>query len=98
VLRFHLLHHRLIPERSDRAEPDNSAAAFRAKLVPLGADFISARDFMCNTEGCLTRIGDSAADISASDQIHLTEKGSEFLINSVIDRVLGEPLPTGKAQ
>jgi hypothetical protein len=53
---------------------------------------------MCNAEGCLTRIGDSAADISASDQIHLTEKGSEFLINSVIDRVLGEPLPAGKAQ
>jgi peptidoglycan/LPS O-acetylase OafA/YrhL len=98
VLRFHLLHHRLIPERSDRAEPDNSATALRGKLVPLGADFISARDIMCNAEGCLTRIGDSAADISASDQIHLTEKGSEFLINSVIDRVLGEHLPAGKAQ
>ena len=48
---------------------------------------------MCNADGCLTRIGDSAADISASDQVHLTEKGSEYLINSVIDRVLGGSAP-----
>src|SRR5580704_11018610 len=28
---------------------------------------------------CLTRIGDSAKDISASDQVHLTETGAVFL-------------------
>jgi peptidoglycan/LPS O-acetylase OafA/YrhL len=91
VLRFFLLHHRLIPERSDRAEADGSGATLRAKVVPAGAEFISAWDVMCSADGCLARIGDSAADISASDQVHLTEKGSQFLINSVIDRVLGGP-------
>ena len=93
VLRFFLLHHRLIPQRSDRAEPDASGATLRDKVVPAGAEFISAWDAMCNADGCLTRIGDSAADISASDQVHLTEKGSEYLINSVIDRVLGGSAP-----
>jgi hypothetical protein len=53
---------------------------------------------MCNAEGCFIRIGDSAADISASDQVHLTEKGSEFLINAVSDRVLYGPAPAGKAR
>jgi hypothetical protein len=48
---------------------------------------------MCSAEGCLTRIGDEARDISASDQVHLTEKGSVFLIQSVIDQVLGGPAP-----
>ena len=34
-------------------------------------------------------IGDTTADISVSDQVHLTEKGSVFLIQSIIDQVLG---------
>jgi len=88
VLRYFLLHHRLIPERSDRAAADSSGARLREKLVPLGAEFISVWDTMCNADGCLARIGDTAKDISASDQVHLTEKGSVFLIQSIIGNVL----------
>jgi len=44
---------------------------------------------MCNADGCLTRIGDMPEDITASDQVHLTEKGSALLIQSIIDQVLG---------
>jgi hypothetical protein len=90
VLRYFMLHRRLIPERSNRAEADAAGAILRKKVVPLGAEFISVWDALCNADGCLTRIGDTAADISASDQVHLTEKGSVFLINAVIDRVLGD--------
>jgi peptidoglycan/LPS O-acetylase OafA/YrhL len=88
VLRFFLLHHRLIPERSDRAAADSSGARLRERLVPLGAEFISVWDTMCNADGCLARIGDTARDISASDQVHLTEKGSVFLVQSIIATVL----------
>jgi peptidoglycan/LPS O-acetylase OafA/YrhL len=94
VLRYFMLHHRLIPERSDRAAADSSAARLREKLVPLGAEFISVWDTLCNADGCLARIGDTAKDISASDQVHLTEKGSVFLIQSIIDKVLrGQAIP-----
>lgn len=89
VLRYFMLHHRLIPERSRSAQADGSGSKLREKLVPLGAEFISVWDVMCNADGCLTRIGDTAADISATDQVHLTEKGSEFLISAIIDRILG---------
>lgn len=88
VLRYFMLHHRLIPERSDRAAADSSGARLREKLVPLGAEFISVWDTMCNADGCLTRIGDTARDITASDQVHLTEKGSVFLVQSIIGAVL----------
>jgi peptidoglycan/LPS O-acetylase OafA/YrhL len=88
VLRYFMLHHRLIPERSDRAEADSSGARLREKLVPLGAEFISVWDTLCNTDGCLALIGDTAKDISASDQVHLTEKASVFLMQSIIDQVL----------
>ncbi len=88
VLRYFMLHHRLIPERSDRAAADSSGARLREKLVPLGAEFISVWDTLCNADGCLTRIGDTAKDISASDQVHLTEKASVFLVQSIIGSVL----------
>lgn len=93
VLRYFMLQRKLIPERSDRAERDGTAAVLREKLAPTGAEFISAWEALCSPGGCLTRVGDSAGDISASDQIHLTEKGSAYLIESVIDRVLGTPSP-----
>ena len=88
VLRYFMLHHGLIPERSDRAEPDSSGTRLRETLVPLGAEFISVWDTMCNADGCLARIGDTAKDLSANDQVHLTEKASVFLIQSIIDQVL----------
>jgi peptidoglycan/LPS O-acetylase OafA/YrhL len=88
VLRYFMLHHRLIPERSDRAAADSSGMRLRETLVPLGAEFISVWDTLCNAEGCLARLGDTAKDISASDQVHLTEKASVFLIQSIIDQVL----------
>jgi peptidoglycan/LPS O-acetylase OafA/YrhL len=90
VMRYFMLHHRLIPERSNRAEPDWAGAILRAKLAPIGTQFISAWNAMCDASGCLARIGDAAKDISASDQVHLTEKGSEFLINAILGRLLDE--------
>jgi peptidoglycan/LPS O-acetylase OafA/YrhL len=97
VLKYFMLHRRLIPPRSNVAAQSNGYdAVMLAKFVPLGAEFISASDTFCNEEGCLTRTGDSAGDITVSDQVHLTEKGSEYLISAVIDRVLGEPAPADK--
>jgi peptidoglycan/LPS O-acetylase OafA/YrhL len=94
VLRYFMLHHRLIPERSSDAVSSNwPDAILRARLVPPGAEYISVWDAMCNADGCLTRIGDAASDISASDQVHLTEKGSVFLVQSVIDQLLGAQSP-----
>lgn len=90
VLRYFILHRALIPERSPNGSPSSAYdAVMRARLEPLGAEFISASDVFCNAQGCLTRIGDAAADITASDQIHITEKASIFLVASIIDRVLG---------
>ena len=90
VLRYYMLRHSLIPVRfKGDLGPNRMDAVLREKLVPLGAEFISARDVLCNADGCLTRTGDSAADISTSDQIHLTAGGSAFLVEAIIDRLLG---------
>jgi peptidoglycan/LPS O-acetylase OafA/YrhL len=94
VLRYFMLHHSLIPQRSSDAVSSNwPDAMLRTKLVPLGAEYISVWDAMCNADGCLTRTGDRASDISASDQVHFTEKGSVFLVQSIIDEVLRGQTP-----
>ncbi|MBV9456295.1 MAG: acyltransferase [Bradyrhizobium sp.] len=92
VMRYWMLHHKLIPARSDEVDSDRAIDdKMRAALAPAGAYFISARDVMCNDDGCLARLGDKASDLSASDQVHLTEEGSVLLVQSIIDRVLGAP-------
>ncbi|MEH2623364.1 peptidoglycan/LPS O-acetylase OafA/YrhL [Bradyrhizobium sp. AZCC 1719] len=97
VLRYFMLHRTLIPQRSPNGIPPSAYdAIMRARLEPLGAEFISASDVLCNAQGCLTRIGYAAGDLTASDQVHLTEKGSVFLIASIIDRLLGGQASEGK--
>jgi SGNH domain-containing protein/acyltransferase-like protein len=93
VLRFYMMYHRLVPPRVPGAARSDSEYddLMREKLGPLGAEFISAREELCNAEGCLIRVGDSAADIIISDQAHLTEKGSDYLIGTIIDRILAPP-------
>ncbi len=93
VLRFYMMHHRLVPPRVAGVARSDSVYdnLMREKLLPLGAEFISAREELCNEEGCLIRVGDSAADIIISDQAHLTEKGSDYLIGAIIDRILASP-------
>ncbi len=99
VMRYFMLHRALIPERSPGAAPSSAYdAMMRARLEPLGAEFISASDVFCNAQGCLTRIGDAAADITVSDQVHITEKASVFLIASIIDRLLGGEASAGKGR
>jgi len=90
VLRHFLFHRTLIPERWPASAPTAYDAVMRARLEPLGARFISASDVLCNEQGCLTRIGEGAADLTASDQVHLTDTGSVYLVRAIIDRVLGD--------
>jgi peptidoglycan/LPS O-acetylase OafA/YrhL len=95
VMRYYMLHHALVPPRLAGVARSDSQYdnLMREKLDPLGAEFISAREEMCNAQGCLIRVGDGAADIIIGDQAHLTEKGSAFLIDAIIDRVLTPPSP-----
>jgi hypothetical protein len=94
VLRYYLLHHQLIPARSSEAVvPQAIDHELREAVSREGGEFISALDVMCDDQGCLTRLGDEASDITASDQVHLTEKASVFLVQGIIDRVLGPSVP-----
>jgi peptidoglycan/LPS O-acetylase OafA/YrhL len=98
VLRHYLLHHELIPARSEAGLWTKGIdAELRKAAAAGGGEFISAGGVLCNEQGCLTRLGDAANDLTSSDGVHLTEKASEFLVAGIIGRVLGTPEPRENA-
>ncbi len=76
------------PETDRRLEAFSKAAR---------VEVISARALLCNEQGCLTRVGPTAADVVTTDIIHLSEQGSKFLIGAIADRLLG-PAPASDAR
>ena len=84
ALNYYRFRGELIPERIP-AQPDDAATDHLMASIAgqLGIEFISARNPFCNPDGCLTRLGPSVLDLVATDQIHLTAKGSQFLIGAI---------------
>lgn len=56
---------------------DAAMVDFAAKA---GVRYVSARSFMCDQNGCITRFGDTGDTLSAWDNGHLTVAGSEYLV------------------
>jgi len=48
-----------------------------------GAEYISAWHTLCNSEGCMTRVGPSASEVITTDNVHLSDAGSNFLIERI---------------
>jgi peptidoglycan/LPS O-acetylase OafA/YrhL len=72
------------------SEADASLAKFATEV---GVEYISAWHAFCNASGCLTRVGSSGADLVASDPVHLTKKGSAFLVSSISQQLFyGRPI------
>lgn len=53
----------------------------KIKSQSLKITYISAKDILCNDDGCITRIGNLQEDLTAWDYGHLTVKGSELLVS-----------------
>jgi peptidoglycan/LPS O-acetylase OafA/YrhL len=52
-------------------------------------EYISAWHALCNSDGCLTRAGPAANDVITSDIVHLSDAGSNFLV----ERIKGSLFP-----
>ena len=53
----------------------------------MGAIYISAYDILCDQNGCLIRVGDSALDIVQVDNTHFSAAGSWFFISHIANRI-----------
>ena len=83
-------------DRTSRRNPSGYDAADARKAGSARRRIHLGVGEFCNAEGCLTRPATARATSSSSDQVHLTEKGSEYLIAAIIDRVLGRPAPANQ--
>jgi peptidoglycan/LPS O-acetylase OafA/YrhL len=57
-----------------------------------GVEFLSAWRRFCNSDGCKTRVGPAAEDVIVWDQVHLSNKGSEFLGEAITDYLFGRQM------
>jgi peptidoglycan/LPS O-acetylase OafA/YrhL len=44
-----------------------------------GVEYISAWHVLCNSGGCMTRVGPAPSDVITTDMVHLSDAGSKFL-------------------
>jgi peptidoglycan/LPS O-acetylase OafA/YrhL len=70
------------PADDDRMQAFSNAA---------GVEYISAWHLLCNSEGCMTRLGPTADEVVATDIIHLSDAGANFLVAGIADRLFVRP-------
>lgn len=54
-----------------------------------GVTYISALQVLCNTEGCISRVGEIPEQFIAIDYGHLSKAGSEFFAHKISQTLLG---------
>ena len=81
----------LLPQRTQfELEPWNKRndEATRKEAASAGVAYISMFDQLCNTNGCLTRVGNSLrTDMTTYDRVHLTPKAWGLLIPSIMAKL-----------
>lgn len=81
----------LIPTRMSYGLNDHVVVvdkALRDSVTKAGARYISSVDTLCNSEGCLTRVGDRPEDLTAFDYGHLTIEGSKFVTGALLATIM----------
>lgn len=91
LLEYYFQTHTVLPERtwyrSNDAWTSVMDQLLEAQAKSLDIQYISARQIMCNSEGCLARIGDNGAELTAYDAGHLTYPGAIFMAKHVLEKL-----------
>jgi peptidoglycan/LPS O-acetylase OafA/YrhL len=85
VMDYYFFHgFKLLPTRTTyRLREDSSEQIMRNISSQLGVQYISAKEVLCNKDGCLARIGENNSKLTAFDAGHMTVEGSTYLIESI---------------
>jgi peptidoglycan/LPS O-acetylase OafA/YrhL len=88
LVNFYRFHHR-IPDRFTLGvlSGEEGDARMEAFSKQVGAEYISAWQVFCDVDGCVTRTGPTAADVVATDLVHLSDDGSRFLAQAIAKRL-----------
>jgi peptidoglycan/LPS O-acetylase OafA/YrhL len=83
LVNFYRLRHTIADRIAAGVSGPEDDARMEAFSKSAGTEYISAWHVLCDPEGCLTRIGPSASDVIITDNVHLSDTGSNFLIEGI---------------
>jgi hypothetical protein len=83
LVNFYRLHHTIAERMAAGVSGPEGDARMQAFIKSTGTEYISAWQLLCNSEGCMTRVGPSANDVVITDNVHLSDAGSDFLIEGI---------------
>ncbi|MDB5609271.1 MAG: putative acyltransferase, group 3 [Bradyrhizobium sp.] len=93
VLDYYFQNRSLLPERtwyrSNDAWTRPLDEYLKAQARSVGIAYVSARQLMCNDDGCLARFGPNGSELTAYDTGHLTYPGSLFIAQHALDALPG---------
>ncbi len=91
LLAYYFQTHTVLPARTWYRSNDGWTRAMDqflgAQAKSLDIQYISARQIMCNDDGCLARIGENAAELTAYDNGHLTVPGAVFVSEHLLEKL-----------
>jgi peptidoglycan/LPS O-acetylase OafA/YrhL len=83
LVNFYRLRHTIADRIAAGVSGPEDDARMEAFSKSAGTEYISAWHTLCNSEGCMTRVGPSASDVIITDNVHLSDTGSNFLIEGI---------------
>lgn len=90
VLHYWEEHKEIPPARSNyQLDPEMFSwdKFFKENVPALGVTYISALDVLCDTSGCMTRIGNDITNLPSVDFGHLSKNGSIYLFDRIKAKV-----------
>jgi peptidoglycan/LPS O-acetylase OafA/YrhL len=91
LVNFYRLRHTIADRLSEGVSGPANDERMEAFSKAAGVEYISAWHILCNSDGCMTRLGSAADDVVATDIVHLSNAGSKFLIAAIGERLFPRP-------
>jgi len=83
LVNFYRLRHTIADRIASGVSGPEGDARMEVFSKSAGTEYISAWHVLCNPEGCMTRVGPSASDVIITDKVHLSDTGSDLLIEDI---------------
>lgn len=97
LIREYISNRVAVPKRTYAGIDDKSLKfdeLMKSKSLPPGIRYVSLKDHLCNSDGCLVSAGDNlASDIMVWDYGHLTLPGANLIFNKVLKDYFSNETP-----
>jgi peptidoglycan/LPS O-acetylase OafA/YrhL len=83
LVNFYRVHHTIADRIATGVSGPERDGVMESFSKAVGVEYISAWHVLCNSEGCMTRLGPKANDVVTTDLVHLSNAGSNFLAEAI---------------